>query len=57
MRAPDGWESPRFQALCVAEGWFRQNGVISSRPPAGIPLAPLGDDGAHRWADKYIRLK
>ncbi len=35
QRAPDGWESPRFQAVCMAGGWFRQNGVPSSRPPAG----------------------
>ena len=41
QRAPDWWESPRFQALCVAWSWFRQNGVVSSHPPAG---------NAHRWA-------
>jgi hypothetical protein len=41
MRAPDGWESPRFQAVSLAQGWFRQNGVASSRPPAG---------NAPRWA-------
>jgi len=41
QRAPDWWESPRFQAVCAARGWFRQNGVVSSRPPAGI---------ASRWA-------
>ena len=41
MRAPDWWESARFQAVCVAPGWFRQSGVISSRPPAG---------NASRWA-------
>ena len=35
QRAPDWWESARFQAVCVASNWFRQNGVISSRPPAG----------------------
>jgi hypothetical protein len=35
QRAPDGWESPRFQAGCVAGSWFRQSGVVSSRPPAG----------------------
>jgi hypothetical protein len=29
------WESPRFQAVCVAWSWFRQSGVVSSRPPAG----------------------
>ncbi len=40
-RAPDGWDSPRFQAGCVAEGWFRQSGIPSSRPPAG---------NASRWA-------
>ena len=41
MRAPDWWESARFQALCVAGSGFRQISVISSRPPAG---------NAHRWA-------
>jgi hypothetical protein len=35
QRAPDWWESARFQAVCVAWSWFRQNSVISSRPPAG----------------------
>ncbi len=40
MRAPDGWDSPRFQAVRVAGAWFRQSGVVSSRPPAG---------NAHRW--------
>ncbi len=34
-RAPDGWESARFQAVCVAPSWFRQSGVLSSRPRAG----------------------
>ena len=34
-RAPDVWESARFQAVCVVWSWFRQNGVASSRPPAG----------------------
>lgn len=40
QRAPDRWESARFQAICVAEGWFRQSGAVSSRPPAG---------NANRW--------
>ncbi len=31
MRAPDWWDSARFQALFVARSWFRQNGVVSSR--------------------------
>jgi hypothetical protein len=35
QRAPDWWESARFQAVCLAWSRFRQNGVISSRPPAG----------------------
>ena len=38
----------RFQAVCVAWSWFRQNGITSFHPPAG---------NAHRWADafgKYI---
>jgi len=43
QRAPDGWESARFQAVCVASSWLRQNGVVSSRPPAG---------NANRWAAK-----
>jgi len=42
QRAPDWWESARFQAVCVAWSGFRQNGVVSSRPPAG---------NACRWAD------
>ena len=29
------WESARFQAVSVAWSWFRENGVTSSRPPAG----------------------
>ena len=33
--------APRFQAVCAARGWFRQNGVVSSCPPA---------DNARRWA-------
>jgi hypothetical protein len=35
QRAPDWWESARFQAVGVAWSWFRQSGVVSSRPPAG----------------------
>ena len=34
QRAPDWWESARFQAISVAWSWFRQNGVVSSRPLA-----------------------
>jgi hypothetical protein len=41
MRAPDWWESARFQEVCVAWSRFRQNGVVSSHPPAG---------NASRWA-------
>jgi hypothetical protein len=41
QRAPDWWESARFQAVCVAWSWFQQSGVASSRPPAG---------NASRWA-------
>ena len=41
QRAPDWWESARFQVFFVAWSWFRQNGVVSSRPPAG---------NANRWA-------
>jgi len=35
QRAPDWWESARFQAVCVAWSGFRQSGVTSSHPPAG----------------------
>jgi hypothetical protein len=35
QRAPDWWESARFQALGVAWSGFRQSGVVLSRPPAG----------------------
>ncbi|MBN1406357.1 MAG: hypothetical protein JW956_01130 [Calditrichaceae bacterium] len=45
QRAPDGWESPRFQAVCVAGSWFRQNGVVSSHPPAG---------NAHRYVNEFL---
>jgi hypothetical protein len=44
QRAPDGWESARFQAVYVASSWFHQSGVTSSHPPAG---------NAHRWATKH----
>lgn len=45
QRAPDWWESARFQAVCVAWSWFRQSGVVSSRPPAGnaSPLAGFAE--------------
>jgi hypothetical protein len=48
QRAPDGWESPRFWALSVAGSWFRQSGVVSSRPPAG---------NASRWAAMSFQKK
>ena len=44
-RAPDWWESARFQAVYVAWSGFRQSGVISSRPPAG---------NASRWAAERV---
>jgi hypothetical protein len=47
QRAPDWWESPRFQAVSFAQGWFRQSGVVSSRPPAG---------NASRWADRRLQV-
>ncbi len=47
QRAPDWWESPRFQAVCVARSWFRQSGVISSHPPAG---------NAYRWAASFSEV-
>lgn len=31
--ALDWWESARFQAVFAAGGWFRQSGVVASRPP------------------------
>jgi len=40
QRAPDWWESPRFQAVSLPSSWFRQSDVVSSRPPAG---------NANRW--------
>ena len=42
MRAPDKWDSARFQAVSVAWSWFRQSGVLSSRPPAGTPAKYAG---------------
>jgi hypothetical protein len=44
QRAPDWWESARFQAVFVAWSWFRQSGVLSSHPPAG---------NASRWAHEH----
>ena len=41
QRAPDWWESARFQAVCVDSSWFRQSGDVPSHPPAG---------NASRWA-------
>jgi hypothetical protein len=35
-RAADGGYAPRFQVVFVPQSWFRQNGVILSRPP--VPL-------------------
>jgi hypothetical protein len=35
QRAPDWWESARFQAVFLASSWCRQSGVVSSRSPAG----------------------
>jgi len=35
QRAPDWWESARFQAGSLAQAGFRQSGVVSSHPPAG----------------------
>jgi hypothetical protein len=43
MRAADLGYAARFQALFLARGWFRQNGVISSLPSAGIPHASRSD--------------
>jgi hypothetical protein len=41
QRAPDVWESARFLAFFLAGGWFREIGLISTRPAAG---------NASRWA-------
>jgi hypothetical protein len=46
MRAPDVWETARFQAFFAAWSRFRQNSVISTRPAAG---------NAHRWAAARTR--
>ena len=48
QRAPDWWESARFQAVFVAGSWFRQGSVVLSRPPAG---------NASRWAVKSRKTK
>src|SRR5687767_10564628 len=37
------WESARFQTVFVARSWFRQRGVISSRPPAPLGKNTFGD--------------
>src|SRR5215208_1277250 len=41
----------RFQAVCAASSWFRQNSVVSSHPPV-----PLKGHNASRWAAKYGNL-
>jgi len=48
QRAPDWWESARFQAVFWAQSWFRQSGVVASHPPAG---------NASRWALGLIPSK
>jgi hypothetical protein len=55
QRAPDWWESARFQAVCVALSWFRQNGVVSSRPPVPWQITP--GHNANRWAALLICTK
>jgi hypothetical protein len=45
QRAPDWWESARFQAVFVARSRFRQSSVVSSHPPAG---------NANRWAANHM---
>jgi hypothetical protein len=44
QRAPDVWESARFQALFLALGWFRQKSFTSARPAAG---------NASRWVASF----
>jgi len=38
------------QAVFYALSFFWLDGFAVPRPSAGIPLAPLGDGGANRWA-------
>jgi len=33
MRASDWWVRAAFSSSFMAQAWFRQSGVISSRPP------------------------
>lgn len=46
---PAWWESPRFQAVCMAWSWFCQSGVITSRPPG---FAECSANESH-WATEY----
>ena len=47
MILPDGWESARFQALCVALGFSRFEGESTLPPQAG---------NASRWAQEDEHL-
>ena len=48
QRAADWWESPRFQAVSLAQSWFHQSGVVSPRPPAG---------NTHCWEMRTINAR
>src|SRR6266508_1719002 len=56
QRAPDWWESARFQAVCVASGWFRQNGVLSSRPPAGTDYLQCQGLETSLWSPVFLSI-
>ena len=56
-----GGYAPRFQAVCVASSWFRQNGVTSSRPPAlirvlrdGYPAGSVRGNKICVWFDIVV---
>ncbi len=52
MRAPDKWDSPRFQAVCVASGFFRFRTLSPLRPLAGNAGRWAADDDFE--SDKYV---
>jgi hypothetical protein len=54
-RAPDKWESARFQAVGVAQGWFRQNGVILSHH-LQVTQTVRRHAAFLMWVRKHIRV-
>jgi len=55
MHAPDWWDWPRFQAVSLAQSWFRQNGFVSSHPPAGNAHRSAARKTVNGWKEQLFR--